>query len=106
MRKLLYASAIGIGLALFSPTVLAAMQDTQEEIMAALSKGLFYLLVGFVIVVIVFVYFMRSGDKRRAPLNSIFEQGEAIHSVGPDTPVTECVRVMTAEKIGALIVMD
>ncbi|MGB8578682.1 MAG: CBS domain-containing protein, partial [Pseudolabrys sp.] len=30
----------------------------------------------------------------------------AIHSVGPDTPVTECVRLMTASKIGALIVMD
>ena len=59
------------------------------------------------IVVAVAVYFARlPQDKRQTPLNRLFEQGEAIHSVGPDTPVTECVRLMTAEKIGALIVMD
>ena len=39
-------------------------------------------------------------------MNKIFEEGEAIHSVGPDTSVTECVRSMTASKVGALIVMD
>ena len=106
MRKLLYPSAAAIGLALVSPAVLAATLDTQEEIMSALSKGLLYVLVGFVIVVVLVAYFMTSQDKRRTPLNSVFEPGEAIHSVGPDTPVTECVRVMTAKKIGALIVME
>ena len=106
MRKLLYTSATAIGLALVSPAVLAATLDTQEEIMSALSKGLLYVLVGFVIVVVLVAYFMTSQDKRRTPLNSVFEPGEAIHSVGPDTPVTECVRVMTAKKIGALIVME
>jgi CBS domain-containing protein len=64
-----------------------------------------YAFILFVIVVIVAVYFMRSRDKRATPLDRIFEAREAIHSVGPDTPVTECVRTMTAEKIGALIVM-
>jgi len=52
------------------------------------------------------VYFVRSRERRGTPLDRVFERGEAIHSVGPDTPVTECVRTMTAEKIGALIVMD
>ena len=65
-----------------------------------------YAFIAFVIVVIVAVYFMKSRDKRRTPLSRIFEEGKAIHSVGPDTPVTECVRLMTASKIGALIVMD
>jgi CBS domain-containing protein len=60
----------------------------------------------FVVVVGVLVYFVKSRDKRHTPLNEIFEKGEAIHSVGPDTLVTECVRLMTAGKIGALIVMD
>jgi CBS domain-containing protein len=60
----------------------------------------------FAIVVIVAVYFMRSRDRRAAPLSKIFEESEAIHAVGPDTLVTECVRTMTVEKIGALIVMD
>ena len=103
MRKLRYKSGTGIGLALFSPAVLAV---TQEEVLDTVSKVSAYASIAFVIVVIVGVYFMRSQDKRRAPLKRIFEEAEAIHSVGPDTPVTEGVRLMTAEKIGALVVMD
>jgi CBS domain-containing protein len=103
MRKLRYTSATGLGLALLSSAALAA---TLEEELTTIIKVSMYAFVVFVIVVIVGVYFMRSRDKRQAPLNRIFEEGEAIHSVGPDTPVTECVRLMTAEKIGALVVMD
>jgi CBS domain-containing protein len=77
-----------------------------EEELATIGKVSMYAFIAFVIVVIIGVYFMRSRDKRRAPLSRIFEEGEAIHSVGPDTPVTECVRLMTAKKIGALVVMD
>jgi CBS domain-containing protein len=103
MRNLRYKSGTGIGLALLSPAVLAA---TLEEELATVIKVSMYAFIVFVIVVIVGVYFMRLQDKRRAPLNRIFEEAEAIHSVGPDTSVTECVRLMTAEKIGALVVMD
>jgi CBS domain-containing protein len=39
-------------------------------------------------------------------LGRIFGERETIHAVGPDTPVAECVRTMTTEKIGALIVME
>ena len=106
MRRLLYGSASTIGLALLSPAALAATQDTQEEVLTSLGKVPLYAFIAFVIVVAVFVYFTRLRDKRRTPLNRIFEQGEAIHLVGPDTPVTECVRMMTAKRIGALIVMD
>jgi CBS domain-containing protein len=103
MRKLLYGSGAAIGLALLCPAAFAA---TQEEVLTTVGKVPLYGFVVFVIVVAVAVTFMRSQDKRRTPLNRLFERGEAIHSVGPDTPVTECVRLMTAEKIGALIVMD
>ncbi len=105
MKKLLYKSGTGIGLALlFSPAVLAA---TQEEVLTLLlGQVQVYVFIGFVIIVIAGVYFMTSRDKRQTPLNKIFEEGKAIHSVGPNTPVTECVRLMTAGKIGALIVMD
>ncbi len=65
-----------------------------------------YVFIAFVIIVIGGVFFMRSRDKRQTPMNKIFEGGKAIHSVGPDTSVTECVRLMTASKIGALIVLD
>jgi CBS domain-containing protein len=102
MRKLFCKSGTGIGLALLSPAVLA----TQEELLTTLGPVPLYAFILFVIVVTVAVYFMRSRDKRATPLGRIFEEREAIHSVGPDTPVTECVRTMTAEKIGALIVMD
>ena len=103
MRKLFYKSGTGIGLALL-PTAVLAMQ---EQLLGAITSTLpMYAFILFVIVVIVAVYFMRSRDQRVTPLGGIFEEREAIHSVGPDTPVTECVRKMTAEQIGALIVMD
>src|SRR5512136_1104545 len=102
MRKVSCKWGAGIGLALLSPAALA----TQEDLLTTMGEGLVYASILFVIVVIVAVYFMRSRDKRAAPLSKLFEEREAIHAVGPDTLVTECVRTMTVEKIGALIVMD
>lgn len=103
MRRLLFQLGTAIGLALLSS---AALADTQEDLQAAVTKIAIYGFIGLVIGVAVLVYFMRSRDKRQSPLDKIFEHGEPIHAVAPDTPVTECVRVMTAEKIGALIIMD
>lgn len=103
MRKLRYKAGTGIGFALLSPAVFAA---SQEEVQAIIFKTSMYAGVAFVIVVAIAVIFMRSQDRRRAPLSRIFEEREAIHSVGPDTPVANCVRMMTAKKIGALVVMD
>lgn len=102
MRKLPYKSATAIGLALLSPAVFATLEEAQ----VALQKGVIYAFILFMTVVAAAVYFMRLRDKRRAPLTRLFEKHEAIHAVGPDTSVTECVRTMTSEKIGALIVMD
>jgi CBS domain-containing protein len=104
MRKLIYKLGSGMGLALFSSAAFAASQE--ELLTTILGQVQMYVLVAFVIIVAAGVYFMRSRDKRQTPLNKIFEKGEAIHSVGPDTPVTECVRLMTADKIGALIVIE
>ena len=39
-------------------------------------------------------------------MDTLFNEGETVHSAAPDTLVTECVRTMTAKKIGALVVMD
>ena len=104
MRKLLYKSGTGIGLVLLSP---AAFAGTLEDIQTTLfGQVQVYVFIAFVIIVIAGVYFMRSRDKRLTPLNRLFDEGEAIHSVEPNTPVTECVRLMTAGNIGALIVMD
>ncbi len=107
MRKLLYKSGAAIGLALLSPAALAAT-STREEVQTLLfGQVQLYVFIAFVIIVAVGVYFMKlPEDKRQTRLNKIFEEGKAIHSVGPDTPVTECVRLMAASKIGALIVLD
>jgi CBS domain-containing protein len=102
MRKFLYKSATAIGLALLSPAVFA----TLEEVQATVQEVVMYAFILFLIVFAAGVYFMRIRDKRRAPLTRIFEKHEAIHSVGPDASVIECVRAMTSEKLGALIVMD
>jgi CBS domain-containing protein len=102
MKKLSYQSGAGIGLALLSPAVLA----TQEEFLATIGEVPMYAFMLLVIVVIVAVYFMSIRDKRTTPLDKIFSERGTIHSVGPGTPVAECVRTMTAKKIGALVVMD
>jgi CBS domain-containing protein len=107
MRKFLQKGAIGLGLTLLSLLSAPAFAATQEELLTTLIGQIqIYALVAFVIIVIAAVYFMRSRDKRQTPLNKIFDESKAIHSVRPDTLVTECVRLMTASKVGALIVMD
>jgi CBS domain-containing protein len=108
MRKPFYKSGAVISLALLSCTALAATPgDEPATIFGQMQIYVIYAFVAFAIVVAAGVYFMRlPQDKLQTPLNKIFEEGKAIHSVGPDTQVTECVRLMTAGKIGALIVMD
>jgi CBS domain-containing protein len=103
MRTSLRRPAIGIGLALLSSATLAAQL---EEVQAFVGQAGLYVLILIAIVGAIYAYSMRLRDKRAAPLSRIFAESEAIHSVSPDTLVTECVRAMAAAKIGALIVMD
>jgi len=105
MRKFLYKLGAGLSFALLFPA--AVLADTNENVLTTIfGEVQMYVFIAFVIIVVAGVAFMKSRDKRQTPLNKIFEGGKAIHSVGPDSLVTECVRLMTAGKIGALIVMD
>jgi CBS domain-containing protein len=104
MRKLLCKSGIGIGFALVSRAAHAA--TAPEEMVTIVTEAIAIAFILFVLAVILFVYFMRMRDKRSTPVESLFAQRETIYSVAPDTSITECVRKMTAEKIGALVVMD
>ncbi len=108
MKKLLYKSGTAISLALLSPVALAATRDTREEVQTILFGQLqIYVFLAFVIIAAAAVYFKKlPEDKRSTPVDRLIKGPESIHSVGPNTLVTECVRKMTAEKIGALIVMD
>jgi CBS domain-containing protein len=104
MSKLHYKLSTGIGFVLLSSAALAASES--EQALTTVTNMFIYAFILFVVVVGVLVYFLRSQDKRRTPLESLFTERETIHSVGPDTLVTECVRIMSTKKIGALIVMD
>lgn len=106
MRKLLYKTGTVVGLAVLSRAAFAAAtpEDVQTFLFGPVQISVFIV---FVIIVTAGVYFMKlPADKRQTPLNRIFEERKAIYSVGADTPVTDCVRLMAANKIGALIVLD
>lgn len=102
MRNLFSRLVTGIGAALLSPVALA----TPEEVLGTIWQLGVYGFVLFVAVVVGGVAFMRWRDKRGSSLDKIFEERETVHSVAPDISVIECVRKMTSEKIGAIIVID
>jgi len=67
----------------------------------------FYVLLIFAICVAAFVFFQTSNKRKRAPLSSMLsERRRPINSVHPDTTVTESVRKMHDENIGALLVIE
>jgi CBS domain-containing protein len=104
MSKLHYKFCAGIGFVLSPSAVLAASEP--EQTITTISEMLAYGSILFVVVIGALVYFARLQDKRRTPLDTLFNERETVHSVAPNTLVTECVRTMTAKKIGALVVMD
>lgn len=105
MKASFYKSGAAIAFVLLWSA--AALARTNEDnVLSLLGEVQMYVFVAFVIIVIAAVAFMKSRDKRLTPLNKIFGEGKALHAVGPDTLVTECARLMTTGKIGALIVME
>jgi CBS domain-containing protein len=104
MSKLHYKFCAGIGSVLPASAALAASEP--EQTITTISEIMAYGSILFVVVIGALVYFVRLKDKRRTPLDTLFNERETVHSVAPDTLVTECVRTMTAKKIGALVVMD
>jgi CBS domain-containing protein len=104
MSKLHYKFCAGIGSVLLPSAALAASEP--EQTITTISEIIAYGSILFVVVIGALVYFVRLQDKRRTPLDTLFSERETVHSVAPDTLVTECVRTMTAKKIGALVVMD
>jgi CBS domain-containing protein len=67
----------------------------------------FYILLIFAVVVAVGIFFKRGKDKRNESLSELLEEHHAvIHSVNPEVSVTECVRQMNEQQIGAMLVME
>jgi CBS domain-containing protein len=67
-----------------------------------------YILLAFAISVAVGIFFLSKGrNGKNEALSELLKGGrETIHSVNPDTLVSECVRQMNEQKIGAMLVME
>jgi len=103
MRNRHFAVALGAGFAGLSQATLAA---SQEESLANVTMLILYGSIAFAAVVIASIYFLKSQDRRLAPLSRVFVRGEAIYSVAADATVADCVGKMTTRKIGALVVLE
>lgn len=103
MNKPLCEATLVVCAAALAPAAIAAVEDVQ----AIIQKVVVYSFILLLIVVAIGVSLKKMReDKRQTPLAKLFERHEPIFSVGPNTSVAECVRKMTSEKLGALIVME
>jgi CBS domain-containing protein len=101
MIRLTRLLAVPICLVLLSGPALAF------ELAAPVLEWSLYVLLMFALCVAAFVVFTKRSDKKKTPLSIVVEdRHRPIVSVRPDTSVTECVRLMNSENIGAVLVMD
>jgi len=92
-----------MGLALLSQPAWAA----EVRLPAPVLEYAVYVLLIIAICVAAFVFFKKSSDEKAAPLSDILgDTSRAIGAVHPDTSVTESIRQMISENIGALLVME
>lgn len=98
------AFTASIACALLSQTALA--EDV--TLPAPVLEWSFYVLLIFALAVAIGVFFFRTEkDKKNEVLSTLLEEHKpAIHSVSPDTSVTDCVRRMNDLNIGAMLVME
>jgi CBS domain-containing protein len=95
--------AAAIGLTLLSRPVWAADVEPPAPVL----EWSFYVLLIFAGCVAAFVFLKTSKTRKRAPLSTMLDEGRRpINSVHRDATVTEAVRVMHDENIGALLVME
>ena len=95
--------AAPMGLVLLSRAVWAVDVEPPAPVL----EWSFYVLLIFAASVAAFVFFQTSHKRKRAPLSTMLgESRRPVNSVHPDTTVTESVRRMHSENIGALLVME
>ncbi len=101
--RTLYLFTAATALALQSRTTLAE----EVSLPAPVLEWSFYVLLIFAIAVAVGIVFRKGKDKRTESLSELLDEHHAsIHSVNPDVSVTECVRQMNEQQIGAMLVME
>lgn len=105
MKKLLYRTGLAVNLILLLSYPASAV--TQEGVLTVVFGQLqWYIFIAFALVVCLAVYFMKFQDRRHAPINQVITGKGQVYSVGSETTITECVKLMTVKNIGALLVMD
>lgn len=79
----------------------------EVELPAPVLEWSFYILLIFAFFVAVGIFFSRGKNGKTEPLSKLInEQSSAVHSVGPGSSVTECVRQMNELRIGAMLVVE
>jgi len=95
--------AVPPGLALLSRSTMAAGVEPPAPVL----EWSFYVLLIFAACVVAFVFFKTSNKRKGAPLSNMLDASRRpINSVSPDTSITESVRLMNDQNIGALLVME
>jgi CBS domain-containing protein len=98
-RKLIAVS----GLALLSQSACTRNFESPAPVL----EWSFYVLLLFALCVAAFVSFTKRSDKKKTALSIVAEERRRpIVSVRPDTSVTEAIRLMNGENIGAVMVME
>jgi len=103
IRTSLPAAVLGCAALLSCPAALAA---SAEETMSAVTLLMFYGSIAFAVIVITSVFYLRPRDRQLTPLREILKGSAEVYTVTGDATVADCVRRMTARKVGALVVVD
>ncbi|MCX7141209.1 MAG: CBS domain-containing protein [Proteobacteria bacterium] len=106
MNRTSIVAGIGIALALASASAIAAQQDPGESMISRIIIYTVVLFISFAVAFGIVAYLSKLRDKRSTTLTKIIQGRAGIKAVGPEALVTECVRTMSSEKIGALIVLN
>ncbi len=83
------------------------VRGAEVHLPAPVLEWSFYVLLIFAAIVAAFVFFKTDNKRKRAPLSNMLDESRRpINTVHPDTTVTESVRMMHSENIGALLIME
>ena len=84
------------------------VQADEVSLPAPVLEWSFYILLIFASFVAVGIFFFRSGnDKTDQTIETMLDQLEpTIYSVGPDDTVSDCIRQMNQQDIGAILVIE
>ena len=101
--KTRYACTVSLAFLWLSKT--ACAEDV--ELPAPILEWSVYILLIFAVIVAVGIFFKKGKDRKNEFLSTLLgDNARPVHSVSPDTSVTECVQKMNELDIGAMLIME